>query len=196
MSGTIIGVDEVGMGCWAGPVVVCAFAAPNESWDMDFLNDSKKLSKKQRPIIAKRLMQEMSGLYEIVWGHVADIDQYGIGPTHKKAMELAIDRLIARVGVPHRVIVDGVKQPVLGAECYPKADGKFPCVMAASVIAKVTRDDFMLQRAAEFPQYGFDRHVGYGTDVHFQALQQHGLCELHRRSYKPMNSIAALTSRA
>lgn len=191
MNGPIIGVDEVGLGSWAGPLVVCAFAAPSEEWILEKLDDSKKVSKSNRSTLAKALMRDFPQSYVLITGGVSDIDTHGIEKTWRRAMELAVERLIAQVGVPWRVIIDGNKQPVMGAECYPKADGKFPCVMAASVIAKVHRDTHMMEEAVKYPQYGFDRHAGYGTAQHRSALMAHGLSPIHRRSYEPMSSLLA-----
>lgn len=191
MSGPIIGVDEVGTGSWAGPFVVCAFAAPNESWALEGLNDSKKLTRNGRGPLATALMRDFPRSFVLITAPVADIDAHGLEKTWRRAVELAVDRLIAQVGVPWRVIIDGNKQPVSGAECYPKADGKFPCVMAASVIAKVHRDTHMMEEAVKYPQYGFDKHAGYGTAQHRAALVAHGLSPIHRRSYSPMSELIA-----
>lgn len=182
----LIGVDEVGLGAWAGPLVVCAFAAPDEAWRVPGLNDSKKLSKKAREAIAKPLMRDMVNRFVLVSIDAVDIDDMGIGKALPLAMERAILRLIARVGVPDRVIVDGEDKGFAGAEYYPKADGTYPCVMAASVVAKVYRDDRMADLATDYPLYDFEGHVGYGTPRHLAAMQAHGLTPYHRRSYAPM----------
>lgn len=182
----LIGVDEVGMGPWAGPMVVCAFAAPDERWAMEGLGDSKELTDRQLAVMSKALMRTYPNSFELVWSSVEDIDQYGLGRMHLQAMEKAILQLIARVGVPDRVIVDGIKQPTLGAECYKGADANYPAVSAASIIAKVARDEYMVRQSVNYPEYGFDRHVGYGTDAHKTAIYTHGICPLHRRSVKPI----------
>ena len=190
MAGPIIGVDEVGLGSWAGPLVVCAFAAPSEEWVFDKLNDSKKVSKMGRARLCTELIRETQN-FELIWVPSESIDKHGAGRVHMLAMEKAVEYLAERVGTPWRVIVDGNRQPLLGAECYPKADATYPCVMAASIIAKVKRDAYMVNLARKYPQYGFEKHVGYGTQQHLSALLQHGLSPVHRRSYKPMSSFHA-----
>lgn len=191
MSGLVIGVDEVGMGPWAGPMLVCAFAAPDESWTLAGIGDSKKLTDRELVVLSKTLMREHSKSFELVWVTAEEIDTYGLGPMHLGAMERAIFQLIERVGVPSRLIVDGVKQPTFGAECYPEADADFPAVSAASIIAKVTRDEYMVRQSLEYPGYGFERHVGYGTPLHREKLLAHGVCPLHRRSVKTIKKLLA-----
>jgi len=189
MSNPVIGVDEVGLGAWAGPLVVCAFAAPNLEWNEPGLNDSKKLDKYPRWALGKNLIKMYEDQYEIVWVSAEEIDRMGIAKALPWATNEAVEKLIARIGMPDRVILDGKDSgpsPVLGAERYPQADGKYTPVMAASVIAKVTRDEHMAFWAREHPNYGFDQHVGYGTDMHREAIQLHGLLPLHRRSYRPI----------
>lgn len=182
----IIGVDEVGLGAWAGPLTVCAFAAPGEQWALEGLNDSKALSRMARTRIAKKLQQEHAQCFEVVNVSSAEIDRSGIGRVLPRAMEQAIYQLIARVGLPDRVIIDGESKGFHGAEYVPKADALFPCVMAASILAKVQRDAFMEYKAVIYPEYGFEAHAGYGTKRHRNAIALHGICPLHRRSYRPM----------
>lgn len=191
MSGLVIGVDEVGMGPWAGPMLVCAFAAPSESWTLEGIGDSKDLSEKELVVLSKTLMREHPNAFEVVWVSAEEIDTYGLGPMHLGAMERAVLQLIERVGIPDRVIVDGVKNPLLGAECYAEADATFPAVSAASIIAKVARDEYMVRQSLEYPGYGFERHVGYGTALHRAGLLAHGVCPLHRRSVKTIKKLLA-----
>ena len=191
----IIGVDEVGLGPWAGPMLACAFAAPDESWAMEGLGDSKDLTDRELVTMSKALMREFPNSFELVWGSVEDIDEHGLGKVHMRAMETAILRLIERLGVPQRVIVDGERQPTYGAECYPKADANFAAVSAASIIAKVVRDEYMVRQSLEYPQYGFENHVGYGTKQHREAILTHGLCPLHRRSVKTIKKYVASQKR-
>jgi ribonuclease HII len=172
--------------------VVCAFAAPDMKWMFEGLNDSKKISKKKIPVIAKELMRQYASSFELVTVSAGELDAMGIEKAWRLAMEYATYQLIERVGVPYRVIIDGNKQPVVGAECYPQADGKYPCVMAASIIAKAYRDDLMKQAAALYPHYAFETNAGYGggeTSHHRKALYTHGLTPLHRRSYSPMSNF-------
>lgn len=188
----IVGIDEVGLGAWAGPLVVCAFAAHSESWIVPGLDDSKKLGKTVRNKLGKDLMRQYNGDYSLVQVEASDIDQYGIAKMLPFAMERALENLIESLGIPDRVIIDGDPKGLHGAEYFPRADGEFPCVMAASVIAKVYRDDLMVQHAVTHPQYGFDSHVGYGTKRHARALEEYGVCDLHRRSYKPIESFTSV----
>ena len=183
----IIGIDEVGLGAWAGPLVVCAYAAPSEKWTCPGLNDSKKLTRESRERVAKPLMRDENS-YALVQVEAPDIDKYGIAKVLADAMVRALDNLVDKVGTPDRVIIDGENKGILGAEYYPKADGSYPCVMAASVIAKVYRDELMIKYALEYPVYGFERHVGYGTPMHSSALMSVGVCPLHRKSYEPIRT--------
>jgi ribonuclease HII len=190
----IVGVDEVGLGAWAGPLVVCAFAARSDSWRLEGLDDSKKIDKKTRRTLAKTLAEVHSDDYVLVQVDANEIDLVGIAAALPAAMDVALKKLIDLIGIPERVIIDGdpprrmldTETALLGAEYYPKADGNFPCVMAASVLAKVYRDDLMAAHAITYPEYGFERHVGYGTPRHAAALDEHGVCALHRRSYAPI----------
>lgn len=189
----IIGIDEVGLGAWAGPLVVCAFAAPNESWTVPGLTDSKAFKGEAqvyiRSQLAGRLSREFPSHHVLISVDALDIDRYGIGVVLPMAMNRALEKLVDLAGLPDRVIVDGEDKNVLGAEFHSKADLKFPCVSAASVIAKVFRDDYMTGMSAEYPHYGFVSHVGYGTKEHRAALDKNGLCPLHRRSYQPMRGM-------
>lgn len=185
---SIIGIDEVGLGSWAGPLVVCAFYAPTEVWSLPALNDSKKLGKSTREKLAKELMRQFPDQFALVTVDSWDIDKHGIAKVLPMAMERSLELLVKKTGLPNRVIVDGEDKGLRGAEYFPKADGLFPSVMAASVIAKVFRDDLMYRHAKTYPHYGFEKHVGYGTRAHQQALVDHGLCPLHRRSYRPMRN--------
>lgn len=182
----IIGIDEVGLGAWAGPLVVCAFSAPDELWKVPGLNDSKKLSKAKRDQLAKMLMRDYRGFFALIEVSSQDIDRDGIAVSLPWAMKTALNNLIMATGVPDRVIIDGENKGILGAEFYPRADGRFQAVMAASVIAKVYRDDKMAMFSKKYPEYGFEKHSGYGTSAHHSALIRVGLCPLHRRSYRPM----------
>jgi ribonuclease HII len=185
----IVGIDEVGLGAWAGPLVVCAFAAPDEDWKMPSLDDSKKLAKGVRERVAKELMRKFPDNYTLIQVDSWDIDKHGIKKVLPMAMERALERLIDKTGVPNRVIVDGDDKGLKGAEYYHRADGQYPAVMAASVIAKVFRDDRMALYSEEYPKYGFENHVGYGVPKHEAAIRAHGMCPLHRRSFQPMKGL-------
>ena len=180
----IVGIDEVGLGSLAGPLVVCAFSAPDMDWRMPKLTDSKKLGKTARESLAEALMRDFPDHYVLIQAEAGDIDRVGVGKVLPMAMERALDRLVEKSGVPDRVIVDGEEKGILGAEYYPKADLNYPAVSAASVIAKVYRDGLMKQYAGSYPGYGFDQHMGYPTKQHREAISRLGQCPLHRRSYR------------
>lgn len=189
----IIGVDEVGLGAWAGPLVVCAFAAPDESWTIPGLADSKKFQTEAQVLarshISSKLLREFPNNYAMVEVEAQYIDLHGLTEVLSKALNRAVESLIKRLGLPDRVVIDGEDKGVPGAEFIPKADGTFPCVSAASILAKVHRDNYMTGMAGEYPQYGFVSHAGYGTPQHRKAIDAYGLCPLHRKSFQPMRGI-------
>lgn len=185
-----IGADEVGYGCLAGPLVVCAVMAP-KGWSLAGLNDSKKLSQKQRETMRAKL----NPLIEkgIIWMHMAErsnteIDTHGVAPMLKSAyVECFTSFAKAKESL---IIIDGIlKFDNLGVDDYNivsliKADTLVPSVMAASILAKTFRDDKMRVFHEQYPQYNWKSNVGYGAPVHLKAMRTHGLSPLHRRSYK------------
>ncbi len=182
-----IGIDEVGRGCWAGPLLVVAARATHTL--PAGLTDSKKLSKLSR----ERYARELQGvcLAGEGWVQPAEIDTLGL----TAAMQLGVARALEGIGAAYddEIIMDGNYNfcPVefSNVACVVKADGSIAEVSAASIIAKVKRDSYMTEKALEFPAYGFESHVGYGTALHMQALKQHGLTDMHRKSFKPMQKI-------
>lgn len=188
----IVGIDEVGRGCWAGPLVAGAVALDKP---IEGLRDSKKLSKKQREKLAP-LIHEQALAVGIGWVTPEELDISGITMAVKMAMERALVQLRANYGEEremfHAVIVDGninylPDEPL--AEAVVKADDTVPAVSAASIVAKVARDQYMEQMALTHPAYGFERHVGYGTAAHVAALAAHGVTPLHRLSFAPIRKI-------
>lgn len=181
----IVGIDEVGRGCWAGPLVAGAVVLGEP---IEGLRDSKKLSKKRREELAK-IIHERALAVGIGWVEPADVDSGGI----TMAVKVAMERALAAIDVPFdEVIIDGninylPNEP--RARAVIKADDSEPAVSAASIVAKVARDQYMEQIALEHPVYGFDTHVGYGTAAHIAALTKHGVTPLHRLSYKPIQKI-------
>ena len=181
----IVGLDEVGRGCWAGPLVAGAVVLAKP---IAGLTDSKKLSDKQRRQLAEQIKAEAVS-YGLGWVAPAFIDMYGLTLSVQRAMQQAL----AAVNAPYdQIIIDGnynylPNEPL--ASFLIKADLTVPEVSAASIIAKVARDDFMILAAKGFPEYGFERHVGYGTAAHLAALKTHGISELHRRSFKPVKAL-------
>jgi ribonuclease HII len=191
----IIGCDEVGFGAWAGPMVVCALAAPPD-WSCKNLKDSKAYAtRKARQKVFEQLRVDKDLIWNVQWTQAYEIDEMGMAKAHKMAMRDALDACAKQLetivpGFPERVICDGDGPPPMeGVECIPKADATIPAVMAASVVAKVLRDDYMVQLAAKYKGYGFEAHVGYGTQAHEDAIRLHGICDQHRKSYKPIKKF-------
>lgn len=183
----IVGIDEVGRGCWAGPLVAGAvlLGAPIAG-----LKDSKKLSKKHREKLDAEI--RVSALaFGLGWVPAEEIDQVGL----TEAVRLAMERALAQITVAYdQIIVDGNFNFFAGnakSLAVIGADNTVPAVSAASIIAKVARDAYMAQAAQRFPEYGFENHVGYGTAAHQLALQTNGLTELHRRCFKPIQALLA-----
>lgn len=181
----VVGIDEVGRGSWAGPLVAAAVLLTRP---VTGLKDSKLLTALQRERLAAEIRR--SGSIGLGWVQPAEIDQFGLTQAICRAMDEALQSIV----MPYdKIVIDGSYNFLRGnakASCLIKADQTIAAVSAASIVAKVARDTYMHKQAIKFPGYGFERHVGYGTAQHRQALQQIGLCELHRLSYKPVQSLA------
>jgi len=190
----ILGSDEVGYGALAGPIFVCAAFLP-VGWTFPELKDSKKFASHptRERFLARFLpaLEEAGGGYALEYATAEDIDLLGVARVlpllHRDALRSAEQRLAGRL--LSRVVVDGsLHIDFPGAESVPKADGNVPAVMAASVIAKVHRDRVMIAFAETYPQYSFNKNMGYGSSAHLAALVEFGPCPLHRRSYKRVES--------
>ncbi len=182
----IVGIDEVGRGCWAGPLVAGAVLLREP---IPGLKDSKKLTKLAREKLDAVIRVEAIA-YGIGWVTPAEIDELGLTAAVGLAMHRAMSEITATYD---EVIIDGNINyfPELpNARALIAADNLIPEVSAASIIAKVARDKFMHEQSTAFPGYGFDKHVGYGTLLHRSALKERGLCALHRRSFKPIQLLA------
>lgn len=190
----IIGCDEVGYGCLAGPLVVVGVRAAKD-WKLAGLNDSKKLSAKKRDAMLLPLMKLVQNK-EISY-HLAErsneyIDKVGVYVALKEAYVECFHALYAPDSL---IIIDGnLKFDNLGVDAYDKvsvikADAKYPAVMAASIIAKTWRDDKMHTLHHTYPSYGWDHNVGYGAKDHLDAIKAYGPCPLHRMSYAPMKNM-------
>jgi ribonuclease HII len=182
----IAGVDEVGRGPLAGPVVAAAVVFPKGA-DIPPVNDSKQLSEKRRTEL-RDAIQDVPGVqYAIVEVSVEEIDRINILAASMEAMSKALKKL-DRVDY---VLVDGNRIPSIEipAEYVIKGDGRSASIAAASILAKVYRDELMDKYAEKFPGYGFEEHKGYGTAKHLEALRQHGVCEIHRRTFAPVRDI-------
>lgn len=181
----IVGIDEVGRGCLAGPLCVAAVALGDHT--IEGLTDSKKLTKKQREILSHQIKQQAKSI-GIGWVSAKQIDQIGMS----KALKLAATIALSHINVDYdQVIVDGtiklVKDP--RAVTMAKADLLIPTVSAASIIAKVARDKYMHRIHPLFKNYGFASHVGYGTAKHYAALREHGPSPIHRMSFAPLFDV-------
>ncbi|MBP7415839.1 MAG: ribonuclease HII [Pyrinomonadaceae bacterium] len=180
--GLIAGLDEVGRGCLAGPVVAGACILDLDRKLPKGLNDSKKLTAKAREEIAAAL-KDSAIAYAIGQVEADEIDRINILEATKKAMLLAIASLSAPADF---LLIDALhlKQSNLPQKAIIKGDTISASIAAASIIAKTYRDALMVEHALEYPQYGFDGHKGYGAASHFEALREHGPCILHRKSFR------------
>ncbi|MBQ3525935.1 MAG: ribonuclease HII [Akkermansia sp.] len=180
----VCGIDEAGRGPLAGPVVTAAVVLP-QGYELPGLNDSKKLTAKRREALYEQLMADERVLKCVAEATVAEIDEYNILRATHMAMARAAQGLPV---VPDMCLIDGLAVPnfPLPSQNMVKGDARCLSIAAASVLAKVTRDRYMVQLAERFPQYGFERHAGYGTKAHLQAIQQYGITEHHRRSFAPV----------
>lgn len=180
-----VGIDEVGRGCWAGPVVAGAVALDKP---IEGLKDSKNLSKKKREELTIKIKAEAKAV-GLGWVEASIVDEVGITEAVKLAMQQALDKINVNYD---EVIIDGhlnflADQPKTRA--LIKADDTEPSVSAASIVAKVARDNYMSEIAADYPDYGFEKHVGYGTALHLERLKLYGVSSLHRRSFKPIKGM-------
>lgn len=176
----VCGIDEAGRGPLAGPVVAAAVILP-EGCVIEGLNDSKKLSPKKRELLFSAIC-EKAVAYAIAEVNHTRIDEINILQATFEAMRGAA----ASLAVPAAfALVDGNRSPGLAIpeQCIVDGDALVPSIAAASILAKVTRDRFMEQMDAEYPEYGFARHKGYGTKAHYEAILAHGVCPIHRRSF-------------
>lgn len=182
----IAGVDEVGRGPLAGPVVTAAVILP-ESYDLPGLTDSKKLSLKKREQLSEQIKAQ-AVCWALGEASVAEIDQLNI----LRATMLGMQRAVAKLRLqPEQVLVDGNRTPEFGipARAIVGGDGLEPAISAASIIAKVARDEVMRDYALQYPEYGFDRNSGYPTKQHREALVSCGITPIHRRSFAPVKAL-------
>ena len=176
----ICGVDEAGRGPLAGPVCAAAVILP-DGVDIPGLNDSKKLSDKKRRELYP-IIKEKAVAYSIAFADHNEIDNINILQATFLAMQRAIDGLSVR---PDFALIDGNRQKDFGlpVQTIVQGDGRSASIAAASILAKVTRDDLMEQLAITYPGYGFEIHKGYGTKAHYAALEQFGPSPVHRMTF-------------
>lgn len=183
----VAGVDEAGRGPLAGPVVAAACILPSKKF-FEGLNDSKQLTEKDRDRLFVQITECSDILYGIAVVDPETIDKINILQATLLAMQQAVDALPTP---PDYLLIDGNCTPFFSmpARAVVKGDCKSISIAAASVLAKVTRDRLMRKHDATYPQYGFAKHKGYGTDQHFTALVEHGPCPLHRKSFAPIRAL-------
>lgn len=176
----VCGIDEAGRGPLAGPVCAAAVILPPDC-RIEGLNDSKKLTDKRRRELYDVIV-ENAVAYGIAFASHQEIDEINILQATFLAMRRAMERLTVR---PSIALIDGNRETDFGlpVRTIVKGDSLSANIAAASILAKVTRDDFMMQQAELYPQYGFDVHKGYGTCAHYDALRKYGPCPIHRRTF-------------
>jgi len=183
----IVGIDEVGRGCWAGPVAAGAVMLRRS---IPGLKDSKQLTREQREKLDV-IIRKQAVAFGIGWAEPAEIDVLGM----TAAVRLAMQRALECITIEYKeVVIDGSLNFLRDnpkVRSLTKADLFIPAVSAASVIAKVARDNLMSEFSTKYPGYGFEKHVGYGTAFHIAALDKLGVSEIHRKSFKPIRALFA-----
>ena len=186
----ILGIDEVGRGPWAGPLVVGAVVLGDEI--IDGLTDSKLLSKKRREELAEIIHETAAGV-GLGWVDAKELDELGMSASLVVATKRAVEQITVSY---HEIIIDGtvnfLKDTNKGSyvTTLKRADLLIASVSAASIVAKVARDTFMKQQSLKYPEYGFETHSGYGTAKHRAAIELHGVTPLHRLSFAPLVKYA------
>lgn len=191
----ILGIDEVGRGPWAGPLVIGAVILPEEKPDwIEGLTDSKKLSKKKREELNEIILREAPAT-GLGWVSSRELDSLGMSNSLKLAARRAVENIRREKVSFTEVVIDGTVNFLAGTSLekhvtiLKKADFLIKEVSAASIIAKVARDNYMEKLAEIFPEYGFETHVGYGTAAHQKAIENFGIIPEHRQSFKPIAKI-------
>lgn len=177
----LCGIDEAGRGPLAGPVVVAAVVMPKDS-KLEGVNDSKKVSEKKREMLYEQIKEEAIS-YSVAIVDEKEIDQVNILNATKEGLTTAIRGLKVK---PERIIVDaltGIDTCGIPYDSVIKGDAKCYSIAAASILAKVTRDRIMRKMDEVYPEYGFEKHKGYGTAAHIAAIKEYGLCPIHRKSF-------------
>lgn len=185
------GCDEAGRGCLAGPVYAAAVILP-KNYKNKFLDDSKKLSEQDRYSLRPEIENAA-----LAWGvgmvNEKEIDEINILNASFLAMHRAIDYLNI---IPELLLIDGNRFKAyknIAHHCIIKGDGKYMSIAAASILAKTYRDDFMKSASETYPQYGWEKNMGYATSTHRNAIEKYGECELHRKSFRLLKSQLELS---
>jgi ribonuclease HII len=188
----IAGVDEVGRGCWAGPVYAAAAILP-EGLSHRHLRDSKQLPRESRAELSEFLREHGEVRWSVGVASLEEIETHNILRASLLAMRRAVEGLAVQ---PHLCLVDGNQKAGLRCAEITVVDGdaRCPSIAAASVIAKVARDRAMEELAALYPAYGLENHKGYGTPEHAHALALHGPCPIHRKSFRPVRDCAGAST--
>lgn len=193
----ILGIDEVGRGCWAGPLVVGAVVLG--SAQIDGLTDSKALTKKKRETLDGQIREQTAGI-GLGWVHAVELDRVGMAASLRLATRRAVEEVQKSKTQFDEIILDGTINFLSDTplEKYvttlKKADLLIESVSAASIVAKVARDQYMYAQAELYPEYKFESNVGYGAAFHREAIEKHGVTPLHRLSFKPLAKYAGADS--
>ena len=182
----IAGVDEVGRGCLAGPVFAAAVIL-NNSINKDEIKDSKKISFKKRILLSKYIKK--NSIYAIGMASVYEIEKINILNASLLSMQRALNKLKI---TPRMAFIDGPfapKNTKVKCKTFIKGDEKIVCIAAASIIAKVFRDQFMSKLAKKYPNYRWNKNFGYGTKEHLAALKKFGITTMHRKKFRPIHNI-------
>ena len=184
------GLDEAGRGCYAGPVFAAAVILP-KGFFHPLLNDSKQLKEKERDLL-RPIIEKESIAFAVAAVDNEEIDVINILQASFKAMHLCLDQLYV---IPEMLLIDGNRfksYKKIQHHCIIQGDGKYASIAAASILAKTYRDEFMQKIHADFPHYGWDSNKGYGTVHHRKAIEEHGLCQYHRKSFDILPSADLL----
>ena len=182
----IAGVDEAGRGALAGPVVASAVILPEE-YDLDGLNDSKKVSPPKREVLFDKITSQAISIGVGIVPAI-EIDRINILESTYKAMKMSLGKLNP---VPEEALIDGfpLNTQIIPNRGIIKGDETIDVIKAASIIAKVTRDKIMIEYDLQYPSYGFKNHKGYGTKEHMEMLQLYKPCDIHRKTFKPVSGL-------
>ena len=188
----IVGVDEVGRGCLAGPVFAAAVVL-NKKINRKEIKDSKKMSFKKRILVSKYIKK--NSVYAVGRASVSEIEKINILNASLLSMKRALNKLKTK---PSLAYIDGLFAPKnsnIRCKTFVKGDEKITCIAAASIVAKVSRDLFMIRLSKKYPKYNWHKNFGYGTSDHMSGLRKYGITKHHRRKFKPIHNILMHSTR-